>query len=309
MSMEDTKKSLDKRMSLKEAISKYVFDGSSIAFSGMGGQQVVAPTYEIVRQGQKNLTLFGDSPCECGDYLVGTGQIRRIEVAWLAFAVAGVSPNYRRAVENGIPHEIEVFEFSNYTMGLRFLAGAMGLPYMVTKSLMGSSIEKYNDLIKVTEDPYKGEKVAWVPAATPDVAIIHVNRADILGNAQNLSFSSNAENIARAAKRTIVTCEEIVPTDEIRRTPTFTIIPQYVVDAVVELPYCCHPWNMPFGYAYDLPFHMEMMAQIDTADGFKKWMDEWAFGCKDHNAYCEKVGWERLKKLTQIEKKFCQSIV
>ncbi len=218
MNAEDSKKSLDKRMSLKEAISRFVFDGCSIAFSGMGGQQVVAPTYEIIRQGQKDMTLMGDSPCECADYLVGTGQLKRVEVAWLAFAVAGVSPNYRRAVEKGIPRKIDVREFSNYTMGLRFLAGAMGLPFMTTKSLIGSSIEKYNDMIKVIEDPYKGQKVAVVPAATPDVAIVHVNRADKLGNAQYLGFSSNAENIARAAKRTIITCEEIISTDKSKRT-------------------------------------------------------------------------------------------
>ncbi|MFB3924995.1 MAG: CoA transferase subunit A [Syntrophales bacterium] len=309
MDTEDTKKSLDKRMSLQEAISRFVFDGCSIAFSGMGGMQVVAPTYEIVRQGQKNLTLMGDSPCECGDYLIGTGQIRRIEVAWLAFAVAGVSPSYRRAAEKGIPQKIEVFEFSNYTMGLRFLAGAMGLPFMSTKSLMGSSIEKYNPMIKVIDDPYTSQKVTLVPAATPDVAIVHVNRADRLGNAQYLSFSSNAENIARAAKRTIITCEEIIPEDEIKRTPMLTSVPQYVVDAVVELPYCCHPWNMPCAYAYDIPFHMEMMAAIETEEGFKKWLDEWAFGCKDHDDYCEKVGWSRLRKLTQVERKFYKSVL
>ncbi len=303
----DTKKLLDKRMTLKEAISKFVFDGCSIAFSGMGGMQVVAPTYEIIRQGQKNLTLMGDSPCDCGDYLIGTGQIKRIEVAWLAFAVAGVSPSYRRSVEKGIPRKIEVKEFSNYTMGLRFLAGAMGLPFMVTKSLMGSSIEKYNDMIKVIDDPYTGKKVALVPAADPDVAIVHVNRADMLGNAQYLSFSSNAENIARAAKRTIITCEEIISNEDVKKTPTFTNIPQYAVDAVVEIPYCCHPWNMPYAYAYDIPFHMEMMAEIETEDGFKKWMDKWAFGCADHNEYCEKAGWNRLRQLTQIEKKFCKS--
>src|SRR5271157_4894094 len=227
MKAEDTKKSLDKRMTLREAISKYVFDGCSIAFSGMGGEQVVAPTYEIVRQGQKNLTLMGDSPCEVGDYLVGTGQIRRVEVAWLAFAVAGISPSYRRAVEEGIPRKIEVREFSNYTMGLRFLAGAMGLPFMTTRSLIGSSIETFNDMIKVIDDPYGGAKVALVPAAIPDVAIVHVNRADMLGNAQYLGFSSNAENIARAAKRTIITCEEIVSTDEIKKSPTSTTMPQY----------------------------------------------------------------------------------
>ena len=309
MSAEDTKRSLDKRMSLKEAISRFVFDGCSIAFSGMGGQQVVAPTYEIVRQGQKNLTLMGDSPCEVGDYLLGTGQIKRLEVAWLAFAVAGVSPNFRRASEKGIPHTVEICEYSNYTMGLRFLAGAVGVPFMPTKSLMGSSLEDYNDTIKVIDDPYKGEKVALVPAAIPDVAIIHVNRADKLGNAQFLGFASNADNIARAAKRTIITCEEIVSTDEIRKIPVLTNIPQYVVDAVVEVPYGSHPWNMSYAYAYDMPFHMQMMARIETEEGFKAWMDEWAYGCKDHDEYCEKVGWNRLRKLTQIERKFCKSIV
>lgn len=307
MSAEDTKKSLDKRMSLKEAVSRFVHDGCSIAFSGMGGQQVVAPTYEIVRQGQKDLTLIGDSPCECGDYLIGTGQIKRIEVAWLAFAVAGVSPNYRRAVEKGIPHKIEVREFSNYTMGLRFLAGSMNVPFMPTRSLLGSSIAEYNDMIQVIDDPYGGGKLAVVPAASPDVAIVHVNRADVLGNAQFFAFSSNAENIAKSAKRTIITCEEIVSTDEIRKTPLLTTIPQYVVDAVVEAPYCSHPWNMGYAYAYDIPFHMEMMAEIETEEGFKRWMDTWAFGCKDHEEYCEKVGWSRLRKLTQIERKFCRN--
>ena len=182
----------------------------------------------------------------------------------------------------------------------------MGLPFMTTKSLIGSSIEKYNDMIKVIDDPYGGNKVAVVPAATPDVAIVHVNRADVLGNAQYLGFSSNAENIARAAKRTIITCEEIVSTDEIKKAPTYTTVPQYVVDAVVEVPFCSHPWNMCYAYAYDLPFHMEMMAEIDSSDGFKRWMDKWAFGCKDHEEYCEKVGWGRLRKLAQIERKFCK---
>jgi len=305
----NTKRILDKRMSLKEAISMFVFDGCSIAFGGMGGEQVVAPTYEIVRQGQKELTLIGDSPCEPADFLIGTGQIKKVEVAWIAYAVVGISPCYRRAVEKGVPHQIEVCEFSNYTMGLRFLAGAMGLPFMTTKSLMGSSIEKYNDLIKVIDDPYTSRKVALVPAATPDIAIIHVNRADKLGNAQFLGFSSNSENIARASTRTIITCEEIVSTDEIRRTSNYTAIPQYVVDAVVELPYGSHPWNMPYAYAYDMPFHIDMMEQINTEDGFKKWMDEWAYGCETHDDYCEKVGWGRLRKLSDIERKFCRSIV
>jgi glutaconate CoA-transferase, subunit A len=305
----DSKKSLDKRMSLKEAVSRFVTDGCAISFSGMGGEQVVAPTYEIIRQGQKDLTLIGDSPCDCGDHLIGTGQISRIEVAWLAFAVAGISQNYRRAVEQSIPRPIEVREFSNYAMGLRFLAGAMGVPFMVTKSLMGASMCQYNDMIKVIDDPYTHEKVALIPAAKPDVAIVHVNRADKLGNSQFLSFTSNAENIARSAKRTIVTCEEIVSTEEVRRAPSFTKIPQYVVDAVVELPYASHPWNMPYAYVYDLPFHMQMISEFETAEGFRKWIDQYGYGCKDHFDYCEKVGWGRLRKLAELERRFCKSVV
>ena len=159
-------------------------------------------------------------------------------------------------------------------------------------------------MIKVIDDPVRRPKSCGSACGNPDVAIVHVNRADMLGNAQYLGFSSNAENIARAAKRTIITCEEIISTDKIKENPTFTTVPQYVVDAVVEVPYCSHPWNMCYAYAYDIPFHMEMMAEIETEDGFKRWMDKWAFGCKDHEEYCDKVGWSRLRKLTQVEKKF-----
>ena len=295
MSAENTKKSLDKRMSLKEAISMFVTDGCSLAFSGMGGQQVVAPTYEIVRQGRKHLTLMGDSPCECGDYLIGTGQVDRVEVAFIAFAVAGVSPNYRRATEKGDTSQAGCLRILKLHNGIAVLCRIHGHPVHADEVADGSSLEEYNQMIKVMDDPYGGGKVALVPAAIPDVAIVHVNRADKLGNAQYLGFGSNADVIARAAKHTIITCEEIVSTETISKIPTLTTVPQYAVDAVVEIPYGCHPWNMSYAYVYDLPFHMEMMAGIDTEDGFKKWMDEWAFGCQDHEQYCEKVGWGRLK--------------
>lgn len=304
--MEEDRKRTDKRMSLKEAISRFVHDGCSIAFSGMGGAQCVAHTYEIIRQGKKNLTLIGDSPCESGDMLVGAGCVKRMEIAWCSYAVAGLGYNFRRAIEKGVPNNVELEEYSNYTMGLRFLAGAMNIPYMPTRSLLGSDIVKYNPRIKIVDDPYGSGKVALVPAALPDVGIVHVSRADKRGNAQVFGFSSNAENIARAAKCTIVTCEEIVSTEEIRKTGNLTIIPEYCVDAVVELPFACHPWNMPYAYAYDMPFHTFQLAQFRTRDGFLKWLEEWCYGIEDHEGYCEKVGWERLLELKRIENKFCQ---
>lgn len=301
---QNDKKKPDKRMTLTDAIKTYVPDGSSIAFSGMGGAQCVAQTYEIIRQGIKNLTLIGDSPCESGDMLIGAGAIKKAELAWCSYAVAGLGYNFRRAIENKLPHEIELVEYSNYTIGLRFLAGAINVPFIPTKSLMGSDLLKYNESIKVIEDPYNGEKVALVPAANPDVAIVHVSRADRRGNAQTFGFSSNSENLARAAKRTIVTCEEIVSTEEIKRHPNLTIIPEYAVDAVVEVPFACHPWNFPYAYAYDMPFHTEQLAAFKTSEGFEKWLEEYCFSPGSWEGYLEKVGYGRLEKLRQLERRF-----
>lgn len=304
MEFMNTKKKTDKRMSLKEAIAAFVKDGDTIAFGGMGGIQCVAHAYEIIRQGKRDLTLIGDSPCEAGDLLVGAGVLKRMEIAWCSYAVAGLANNFRRAVENGIPRSIEVEDYSNFTIGLRFLAGAMNVPFLPTKSLLGSDLPKYNTRIKTMDDPYTGETVALVPAARPDVAIVHVSRSDKRGNSQMFGFSSNAENLVRAAKKVIITCEEIVSTDEVRRHPNLTIAPEYTVDAVVEVPFACHPWNMPYYYAYDIPFHMKQLAAFRTREGFEKWMDEWCFGVDSWEGYLAKVGWNRLEKLRRVERRF-----
>lgn len=307
MSNVPERKRTDKTMSLTEAFKRFIDNESSIAFSGMGGSQCVAHTYELIRLGYQGMTLLGDSPCEAGDMLIGAGVVNKVELAWCSYAVAGLSYNYRRAVEDQIPEKIEVREFSNYTMGLRFLAGAMNVPFLPTKSLLGSDLPTYNSQIKEMECPYSGKKLALVPAATPDVAIIHVSRADKQGNCQNLGYTSNAENIGRAAKRTIVTCEELVSTDEIRRNANMTFLPQYCVDAVVELPFASHPWNFPYAYAYDMPFHAKQMEVFRTRDGFLAWLDEWCFEAGSWDGYLNKVGWDRLYKLQKVEKRFCKS--
>lgn len=301
------KKKQDKRQILSEAIKKYVLNGSVITFSGMGGAQCVAQTYEIIRQGIKDLTYIGDSPCESGDMLIGAGAVKKAELAWCSYAVAGLGYNFRRAIEEKIPQEIELLEYSNYSIGLRFLAGAINVPFIPTKSLLGSDIIKYNPQIKVIDDPYKGEKVALVPAANPDVAIVHVSRADKRGNAQIFGFSSNAENLARAAKHTIITCEEIVSTEEIRRYPNLTIIPEYVTDAVVETPFACHPWNYPYAYAYDIPFHSEQLEAFKTRKGFENWLEAYCFAPGSWEGYLEKVGYGRLEKLRRLERRFTKA--
>lgn len=303
----DFKKRPDKRMTLKESVSTFLKDGDTIAFSGMGGEQCVAHAYEIIRQSKKDLALIGDSPCEVADMLVGAGLIKKMEIGWCGYAVAGLAYNFRRAIEEGIPHPIELEEYSNYTIGLRFLAGALNIPFMPTRSLTGSDIPIYNKNIKRIANPYDGIETTVVPAATPDVAFVHVSRADKRGNAQFFGFSANTDNIARAAKYTIVTCEEIVSTEEIQEHPTLTIIPEYIVDAVVEVPYASHPWNFPYYYAYDIPFHMEQMKAFKTRDGFLKWLDDWCYGPGSWEGYLKRVGYDRLEKLRRIERKFTKA--
>lgn len=298
------KKNSDKRMSLTEAIGTFVRNGDAIAFGGMGGSQCVAHTYEIIRQKISDLTLIGDSNCESGDMLMGAGLLKRAEIAWCAYAVAGLGSNYRRIVEKKIPHPMELVEYSNYGIGLRFLAGAMNLPFLPTRSFMGSDLMTFNPNIKIMNDPYGNEKIALVPAANPNVAMIHCNKADKRGNTQILGFSSNAENVARAAKHAIITCERIVSTDEIRQNPNLTTIPEYVVDAVVEVPYACHPWNFPYEYIYDIPFHTKQMEAFKTREGFLEWLDEWCYGTDGWEGYLRKVGFDRLDKLSRTERKF-----
>lgn len=301
---ENYRKQADKRMSLTDAVKKFVHEGSSVSFGGMGGTQCVAHAYEIARQRIGNLTLICESPAEPADILIGAGCVKKAEIAWIAYAVAGLAYNYRRSIEDGVPNKIELEEYSNYGMSLRFLAGAMGVPFMPTKTFLGSDFPVYNKKIKETTDPYNGEKVCLVPAAAPDVALIHCTRADKHGNGQYFGISASAENIARAAKHTILTCEHIVDEDLIRKTPNLTIVPGYTVDAVCEVPFASHPWNMAYDYAYDIPFHSKQMAAFKTREGFLEWMDEYCYGVENWEGYLRKVGYERLMKLQQVEQRF-----
>jgi len=306
--MEEYRRKADKRMSLKDAIATFVKDGCALAFGGFGGQQCTQETYEIIRQKPKNLTVIGDSPSEQMDMLIGAGLVKKAEFAYCSYAIAGLGHNLRRSVENGVPNKIEIEEYSNYTMGLRYMASAMNVPYLPTRSLLGSDLPTYNKNIKITVDPYEQLPIALVPAVKPDVAIMHVKRCDKRGNTQMFGYTANNENLARAAKHTIITAEEIVSTEKIRQFSNLTIIPEYFVDAVVELPFAAHPWNMPYAYAYDLPFHRQQLKRFETREGFLEWVDEWVMGCSDHEGYCKKVGWERLNALVEIEKKFTPAI-
>lgn len=297
----DYKESEDKVMTLKEAVRKFVRDEYLLTLGGFCGRNSQAAAYEIIRQGKRGLTFIDDSPTDQLDMLIGAGCIKRVEIAWHGVSIFALARNFRRALEEKVPHMIEVEDYSNYAAGLRFLAGAMNVPFLPTRSMLGSDIPKYNKRIKIIEDPYEGEPIALIPAAFPDVAIIHVQRADMRGNAQIWGHLANDENKARAAKHTVITCEEIVPEEEILRIPNMTAIPFYCVDAVVEVPYGSHPWSCYGYYYHDVIFQRDYAKHNETYEGFLRWLDEWVLSCESHADYCNKVGQERLLALTKME--------
>lgn len=292
----------DKRTTARDAVQEFIKDGDSITLGWVS--QPVNLLHEIARQGQKDLTLMWDSHV-FASLLIGLGQVKKVEFAYQWGAIQGNDYVWRRAIEKDIPRKIEVEDYSNASMAWRWFAGSVGIPFMISPALMGSDLPNFNKNIKTMDDPYgSGRKVALIPAAKPDVTILHCQRADMYGNAQWFGIYGNSDVMGKSAKRLIISCEEIVPTDEIRRFPNNTLIPHYYVDAVVEAPFGAHWREANLMYHQDFPFGMEMFTRWQTEEGFKKWCDEYIFDVKDWDGYCKKVGYERLWKLAAKERKF-----
>jgi glutaconate CoA-transferase subunit A len=299
---------INKVTTLKEAVSAFVTDGSYLSFGGIGDRTPTAAIHEVGRQRKKNLKLVTDTAVSFthDSILIALGLVDRFEVAYMWGGIWGQDSLYRRAVEKEIPKPVEIVEYSNFSIGMRVMAASMGLSFMPTKSLLGSDIPKYNKDIKIIDDPFTGEPVALVPAAYPDVAFIHVQRCDPLGNAQILGHLGNDDSLARAAKRVVITTEEIIPTEEVRRFSNLTAIPYYCVDAVVKVPYGSHGRGCAFCYSIDVPFGLQLQKVWATEEGFLRWADEYIYGVEDWEGYCRKIGYERLNKLAMAEHRYQQ---
>ena len=289
----------DKTTDLETAISEYVTDGSSVAFGGMGGRDPEAAAREIVRQDVTGLTVLDDARTTLFDIMVGAGCVEKYVGSWVGTSLISQGFNVRRAVEESIPHHLQMRDVSNFGASLMFLAGAMDVPFVPTHSMVETDIPAHNPDIEVVEDPLgSGDDLALIPAAQPDVAVIHVQRADAMGNGQIWGNVVNDHLKARAADTVVLTCEEVVPTDTIRAHPEVTRIPGYAVDAVVEVPFGSHPWHC-YGYYYaDLPFYREYGQRSRERDEFLDWADEWI---RPHDEYLDGIGADRLATLEEME--------
>jgi len=230
----------DKRVSLVQA-AQLIIDGGHLALGGAQYNRVpIALIRELIRDGRKNLTVSRGLMSFEADFLLVSGVMKTAITSWLSGAVTyGLSPIVRSYLES---KRATFEEWSNLAMGLRFMAGAMGIPCIPAKVALGSDIAKLVDL-KTFECPYTEEKLALIPALNPDVAVIHAQRGDQFGNVQIDGITAMDVDLAKAAKQVIVTVEKIVPTEEIRRRPELTRIPFFCVDAVVEVPFGAFPYD------------------------------------------------------------------
>ena len=289
---------VDKVMTEAEAISRFVYDGCYIGTELYGTVRCpMSLVREVVRQGKKDLRVAGQGVTEL-DLWLGAGLVKKLDLTYIGLEVYGTSRALRRAVESG---QVEsVVEWSNGGITWRFKAAAMGVPFIPVRAMLGSDTFRYS-AAKVVECPFTGQKICLLPALILDVALIHVSRADKYGNAQIDGISGFAFEMSRACKRLIISAEEIVDSEEVRRHPDRTIIPYYLVDAVVHAPFGSHPGEMVYCYARDERQLREWVEASKTEEGTRVYLDKYVHRVANHQEYLELIGQERLEQLRAEE--------
>ena len=287
---------IDKRMTEKEAVSRFVHDGDYIGTELYGTVRCPQSLInEIVRQGKKDLRVAGQGVYEL-DMLLAAGLVKALDHTYIGLEVYGISNVLRREVESG---RVKCVEWSNAGIAWRFKAAAMGVPFIPVRSMLGTDTLKHS-AAKVVEDPFTGSPIALLPALILDVGLIHVHRADKYGNAQIDGISGFSIEMARASKRLIISTEEIISTDEIRKHPDRTIIPYYLVDAVVEAPFGSHPGEMCYVYERDEDQIKEWVEASKKPETTKAYLDKYIYNVKNHQEYLKLIGEDKLNKLKDL---------
>jgi 3-oxoacid CoA-transferase subunit A/glutaconate CoA-transferase subunit A len=294
----------NKLTTIQDAVSKYVKSDDLVVIGGFGHVRVpMAAIYEIIRQQKRNLKIAAKTAVHDSDLLIAAGCVSEIEVAYaFGHELRGLSPASRRAVERG---ECKVVaDISNAAYQWRFLAGMMGIPFIPSRNMLGTDTLKKSSA-KVVNDPFSGKPICLLPAAYPDIAIIHVHRCDKYGNAQIDGTVNEDIEIARASRRVILTTEELIDTERIRSEPWKTVIPYYVVDAVIEVPYGAHPCNMTHMYYFDEEHLGEWLKLSKTPEGVQEYFEKYVYGVDSFDEYLELIGGigklDHLKKVEHLE--------
>ena len=287
-----------KVMTLKEATERLVQPGCTIALGcALEGFEPFAAAHEIIRRGAGDLTLIGPISNIIFDQIIASGVVSRVIAAWVGNVSTGIGYNYRRAVEEGVPVPLELIRHSNFSITLALEAGARGLPMAVSRSPLGSDIAENSPHFKMITCPHSGEKLLSVKAVNPDLTVLHVQKADVYGNALAWGAIGNSRLAAYASRDVLITCEEIVEPEEIRGDPDRVLIPGFVTSAVCEVPWGAHPAPVQGYYDLDGPYFLEYAAATRQREDALAWLDEWVYGVKNHSEYLAKVGRARWSDL------------
>ena len=305
----------NKVMALPEAISRYVSEGCHLSLGGFTiNRNPMAAVYEIIRQEIKGLHVYAHSNGQGVDELVGAGCVAKLEIAYAGSGrFAPTCVRFRKAVEKG---SLTVEDYSNYQMTLRFLAGAMGIPFMPTRSSLGTSIvDKWgftkpmresdpklpDKKLIVTDNPFGGwgdaSRLVLVPAINPDITIIHVQKADRQGTCriEGLTFA-DVEQV-KASRKVIITCEELVETDRLREKPDQNQIPFFCVDAVVSIPFGAYPTACFRHYDYDPVYLNNYREAAQDETRYQTYLNDFVLGVKHQDELLDRVGRERIEKI------------
>ncbi len=301
----------DKRMNLKEAVSRFVKNGDNVAIGGfVDMRQPIATAMEMARHGFRDLTLSWHSAGMGPEILAGAMlarpdhcSIKRIELAYWAHEGFGLSPAWRILAENAM---VEFEDWSNYNMSARFKAGAMGLPFLPLRSPLGGDIRK-TSRTRSMDCPFTGRKMALVPASNPNVALIHVQAADMYGNCIIRGSLGTDPEMAMASAHTIVTCEQLVSHDLLTRNPEAVNVPFAAVDAVVHVPFGAYPGACRSHYYFSCDYIRKFLALIASinrgasVDALKAWYDEHVFNVASFEDFIAKMPVKQLMNDRAIE--------
>ncbi|MGI6655401.1 MAG: CoA transferase subunit A [Desulfobulbus sp.] len=305
----------DKRMTLKEAVNRFIKDGDNIGIGGfVDSRQPVAVCHEMIRHGFKDLTLSFQSAGLAPEYLAGAMilnpdrfSIKRIELAYWAHEGYGLSPAWRYLAESGL---VEIEDWSNANMSSRFKAGAVGLPFMPTRGPLGGDILR-TSRTKIMDCPFTGRKIGLVPASNPNVSILHVQAADMYGNCIIRGSEATCPELAMAAGATIITCEQLLPHEVITASPKDVAIPFASVDAVVHVPFGAFPGACRRHYYFcgdHIRKFLSLIAPLKkggSPEALQAYYDENIYGVETFDEFIAKIPYKELLDIQNIEAYNC----
>lgn len=285
----------EKLLSLAEAVRRFVPAGSSVVLgTALEACIPFAAGHEIIRQGKRDLTLIGPISDILFDQLIGAGCVRQVRAAWMGNVITGSGYNVRRAVEAA---HLSVEDHSNLTITLALQAAAMGVPFLPTRTALGSDLLQTNASLQPFRCPITGQQLLAVAAMVPDVAIVHVQRCDALGTAHLWGSLGLTRQACLASRQVLVTAEEIVDPAVIRSDPNRVLLPAFKVSAVCHVPWGAHPSPVPGHYNRDHESFLEYQQGSRSREAFDAWLRRTVVEVADRQAYCRTMGATRLAAL------------